>query len=142
MSSRSHGDAQDLGERLKRAWERRDVDAALACFAEEAELRPDPFAPPLVGQNAIRAWCNDLAASVTHAEADVERIWLSGETVLLAFHGAWTDRASAARHRIRGMLVVELDAEGRIERGRAWALTRVVGTDSTIVASGSVAAQG
>ena len=38
----------------------------------------------------------------------------------------------AARTRIRGMLTIELDADRRISRARAWALTRVVGTDSTI----------
>ena len=93
----THGDAQDLVDRLKRAWEKRDVDAALDCFAEDAELRPDPFAPPIGDQTAIRAWCNGRGLASSHAEADAERIWLAGDTVLVAFHGAWTERASAER---------------------------------------------
>jgi ketosteroid isomerase-like protein len=128
----THGDAQDLGARLKRAWERRDVDAVLELFAPEAELRPDPFEPALQGELSIRAWCNGLAAAVVHPEADVERVWISGDSVLLAFHGAWTERATGQRSRIRAVVALDLDAERRIQRARAWALTRVVGTDSTV----------
>lgn len=139
MPTLTHGDAQDLVARLKRAWEQRDVDAALDCFADGAEVRPDPFAPPLVDPNAIRAWCNEAAAMAAHTEADAERIWLAGETVLVAFHGAWTARASAERIRVRGVLSLELDPDRRIQRARAWALTRVVGTDSTIGPAGEPA---
>ena len=139
MAELTHGDAQDLVDRLKRAWERRDVDAAVDCFATDAELRPDPFAPPLRDQTAIRAWCNGVAASVVHTEMDAEHLWLSGDTVLVAFHGAWTERASAARTRIRGMLTIELNADRRISRARAWALTHVVGTDSTFEPTGEQA---
>jgi ketosteroid isomerase-like protein len=139
MPSLPHGDAQDLVERLKRALEKRDVDAAMACFADDAELRPDPFAPAVSDMTAIRAWFNALAASVVHVEVDAERIWLAGDTVLVAFHGAWTQRASAERTRIRGMLTLELDAEGRVRRARAWALSRVVGIDSTIAPTGEPA---
>ena len=139
MAGLTHGDAQDLVARLKGAWEKRDVDAAIECFAVDAELRPDPFAAAMADQTAIRAWGNRLAASVVHTEADAERIWLAGDTILVAFHGAWTERATADRIRIRGMLCLELDAERRVRRARAWALSRVVGTDSTIEPTGEPA---
>jgi ketosteroid isomerase-like protein len=139
MPGLTHGDAQDLVERLKRAWEKRDVDALMDCFAADAELRPDPFAPAMADATAIRAWCNAVAASVAHAEADAERIWLSGDTVLVAFHGAWTVRASADRTRIRGMLSLELDGDRKVRRARAWPLTRVVGTDTTVFPTGEPA---
>ncbi|MET1232460.1 MAG: nuclear transport factor 2 family protein [Candidatus Limnocylindrales bacterium] len=136
MAALTHGDAQDLVERIKRAWEQRDVDALLDCFADDAELRPDPFLPSMVGETDIRAWCNAVAASTIHTEADAERIWLAGDTVLVAFHGAWTVRASADRTRIRGMLALELDDDRRVRRARAWAPSRVVGTDSTLHPTG------
>ena len=139
MAGLTHGDVQDLVDRLKRAWEKRDVDAFLDCLAEDAELRPDPFTPPLGDRTAVRAWANDIAAGVTHAEADAERIWLAGDTVLVAFHGAWTDRRTAARNRVRGVLAIELDPELRIQRARAWALSRTVGTDSSIAPTGEPA---
>jgi ketosteroid isomerase-like protein len=139
MADLTHGDAQDLVERIRRAWEKRDVDALLDCFADDAELRPEPFAPTIVGATDIRAWCNEVAASTVHTEADAERIWLAGETVLVAFHGAWTMRASADRTRIRGVLALELDGDRRVRRARAWAASRVVGTDSTFRPTGDVA---
>jgi ketosteroid isomerase-like protein len=139
MPEMTHGDAQDLVERLRRAWEKRDVEAVVDCFAVDAELRPDPFAPAMTDPTAIRAWCNAVAASVVHSEADAERVWLAGDTVLVAFHGAWTVRASADRTRIRGMLSLELDGDRRIRRARAWASTRVVGTDSTVFPTGEPA---
>jgi ketosteroid isomerase-like protein len=139
MAGLTHGDAQDLVDRLKRAWEKRDVDAFLDCLADDAELRPDPFAPPVGDRTALRAWANDIAATVVHAEADAEHIWLAGDTVLVAFHGAWTDRRSAARSRVRGMLALELDPARRVRRGRAWALTRNVGSDSTFEPTGEPA---
>lgn len=139
MSPLTHGDAQDLVERLRRAWERRDVDRVLEQFAEDAELRPDPFGPTIVGATDIRAWCNEVAASVVHAEADAEHIWLSGDTVLVAFHGAWSSLSSGERHRIRGMLVLELDADRAIRRARAWPLQRVVGIDSSVRPTGASA---
>ncbi|HEY8168694.1 MAG TPA: nuclear transport factor 2 family protein [Candidatus Limnocylindrales bacterium] len=140
MATFSHGDAQDLVARLKRAWERRDVDAMLECFSDDAEIRPDPFEAAITGSTELRAWCNGIAAATAHTEADAERIWLAGDAVLVAFHGAWTTRRTADRQRIRGMLALELDDERRIRRARAWALARVVGSDSTVHPAGDPAA--
>lgn len=126
------GDAQSLLEAWKRAWERRDVDAALALFREDAEMRPDPFAEPVAGENGIRAWWNELMAANVHLELDAERSWVSGRTVLAAWHGARTVRRTADRVRIRGFLVLDLDDEGRIARLRGWPLERIVGKDSTV----------
>jgi ketosteroid isomerase-like protein len=139
MSDLTHGDAQDLVARLKRAWEKRDVEEAMACFADDAELRPDPFDSALTDQLAIRAWCTAVAAALVHAEADAERIWIAGDTVLVAFHGAWTERATTARTRVRGMLSLELGPDRRIRRARAWALHRVVGPDTTVGPTGAPA---
>ena len=139
MAGLTYGDAQDLVDRLKRAWEKRDVDAFLDCLADDAELRPDPFAPPLGDRTGIRDWANDIAATIVHPEADAERIWLAGDTLLIAFHGAWTDRRTAARSRVRGMLAIELDPELHVQRARAWALSRIVGTDSSVAPTGAPA---
>jgi ketosteroid isomerase-like protein len=125
------GDAQDLLAAWKRAWEGRDPDRALALFAEDAELRVDPFEEPLHGSLAIREWWNRFAAGSAHTEFDAERSWVAGRTVLASWHGAVTDRATATRSRHRGFLTCELDDERRIARARQWTVTRIVGTDST-----------
>jgi ketosteroid isomerase-like protein len=137
MSGFTHGDAQDLLARYKRAWEGRDVDGALALFDPDAEFRFDPFEPAVTGANAIRAWWNGTAAAIDHVEFDPERTWLAGETVLASFHAAWTDRATAARTRTRGFLTFELGPDGLVRRLREWSRSKVVGTDSTFRPEGA-----
>lgn len=132
MRELTHGDAQDLLATYKRVWERRDVDRALELYAADAEHRDHPFRDPFVGELAIRRMWNDIAANEAHVEFDAERIWVSGTTVLASWHGAYTERASADRVRMRGFLTIELDTEGRVRRLREWPLSQVVGKDSTL----------
>jgi ketosteroid isomerase-like protein len=127
----THGDAQDLLERYKRAWEKRDPDLAMELYREDAEHREDPFREPLVGANAIRERWNAIAENEANVEFDAERIWISGATVLASFHAAYTDRTNAERTRIRGFMTIELDDAGKVARLREWPVTRVVGIDST-----------
>ena len=126
------GDGQDLLARFKQAWERRDPDAAVALFRGDAEYRFDPFEPPLVGANAIRAYWNEAAATQVHVDFDAERVWVAGTTVLASWHAAFTRRVSGERVRYRGFMTLELDDAGLIGRFREWSLGRTVGTDRTL----------
>ena len=124
------GDGQDLLSRFKQAWERRDVDQMMALFREDAEFRPDPFEPALIGELAIRGWWNDLAAGQAHVEFDAERLWVSGTTVLSSWHAAVTDRATSQRD--PPPRVPDRGA-GRFDAGRTvreWMVSRTVGVDS------------
>jgi len=131
MPQLAHGDAQDLLDAVKRGWETRDPDVIVGLFAKDAEYREDPFAEPLVGHNAIRARWNRLSSDRVHVEFDAERIYLSGNTVLASWHGAYTRRQTAERVRVRGFMTLELDAEGLVHRFRGWPAERVVGVDET-----------
>ena len=131
MPTLTHGDAQDLMDRYKRAWERRDPELAVSLYREDAEHRQDPFSEPRVGANAIREMWNDIAAKAVNVEFDAERIWVNGATVLCSFHAATTGRTDAERVRLRGFMTLELDEAGLIQRAREWTLSRDVGTDST-----------
>jgi ketosteroid isomerase-like protein len=126
------GDGQDLLTRFKQAWERRDPDAAVALFRADAEYRFDPFEPPLVGANAIRAYWNEAAATQVHVDFDAERVWVVGTTVLASWHAAFTRHASGERVRYRGFMTLELDEAGLVSRFREWSLGRTVGTDRTL----------
>lgn len=125
------GDGQDLLDRYKRAWERRDVDLAVSIFSEDAAYRFDPFEPELQGANAIRAYWNEAAAEQFDIEFDAERIWTSGDTVLASWHVAFTRRASGERVRIRGFMTLEVDQLGLVSRFREWVVARTVGTVPT-----------
>ena len=130
------GDGQDLMERYKRAWEKRDPDAAMELYREDAEMRLDPFEEPRLGANAIRELWNDVAATQANVEFDAERVWVVARTVLSSWHAAYTWRHNADRYRIRGFSTFELDDAGLIQRQRQWAQFRIVGKDATVKPEG------
>ncbi|MCY7419113.1 MAG: nuclear transport factor 2 family protein [Chloroflexi bacterium] len=142
MPTLTPGDGQDLLARYKLAWERRDVDGVMALFREDAEYRPDPFEPPMLGELAIREYWNQAAATLGNVEFDAERIWVSGNTVLATWHGAVTRRATAERIRLRGSMTLELDDAGAVARWREWTVSRMVGTDASFRAEGDAAPGG
>ena len=139
MTELTPGDGQDLMERYKQAWERRDPDLAMALYKDDAEMRLDPFEEPRLGANAIRELWNSVAATQANVEFDAERVWVVAQTVLTSWHAAYTWRETSERYRIRGFSTFELDSEGKIQRQRQWAQFRIVGTDSTFKAEGSAA---
>ena len=130
-SAYTHGDAQDLLDRYKEAWEKRSPDLALELYSRDAEMRLDPFDEAASRLNAIREIWNDVAATQDHVEFDAERIWVVERTVLASWHAAFTRRSNSERVRIRGFTTFELDGTGLIQRQRQWAESRVVGHDST-----------
>ena len=126
----SPGDGQDLLASFKHAREKRDPDAMVELFDEDAEYRYDPSEPALTGSIAIREYWNRVAAEEAHVDFDAERVWVSGRTVLASWHMAHTRQLSAARIRARGFSTIELDEDGKITRMRDWPSVRGVGTDS------------
>ena len=132
MTTLTHGDAQDLLQRYKRAWERRDPDLAMELYRDDAEVRLDPFEEPARGANEIREIWNDVAANQDHVEFDAERVWIVERTVLASWHAAFTRRSNSERVRIRAFSTFELDESGLIRRAKQWAQARVVGRDSTL----------
>ena len=86
--------AGELLEAYGKAWETFDGDAWVALFTEDAEYHEDPFGAPLVGHNALQAYLLDAAASERDVEFTVERHWVSGETVLAAWHATYGRRDS------------------------------------------------
>jgi hypothetical protein len=73
---------------------------------------------------------------------DAEQVWVVGSTVLVRWHGAYTQRSDAHRIRERGFMTIEVDDAGLIARMREWTLTRDVGIDSTFAAEGDEAPGG
>jgi ketosteroid isomerase-like protein len=112
--------AGDLLERYGRAWETFDGDAWVALFTEHAEYHEDPFEPPLVGHNAIRAYLLEASRSQDQVEFTVERHWVSGPTVLAAWHASFVRRPGGARVRVAGFMTLEIGTDGRVERFREW----------------------
>jgi ketosteroid isomerase-like protein len=113
--------AGDLLTAYGRAWETFDGDAWVAIFSDEAEYHNDPFGPPLIGRNALRAYLLDAAEAQRDVEFTVERHWVSGATVLAAWHVAFVRRSTGRLVRLAGFLTMELAPDGRVDRFREWA---------------------
>ena len=116
--------AFDLLEAYTKARKRYDGDAFVELFADEAELGLDPFEPPLVGHNALRAYLLEAADAERHYDLAIERHWVSGETVLAAWHASWNRVGDDAKVRQAGFLSAEVGEDGRIGRLRLWTVTR------------------
>lgn len=115
-----HAAAGDLLDRYARAWEQFDGDAWVELFSDDVEYREDPFEPPMVGHNALRAYLLEAADSQEQLEVTIERHWVAGSTVLAAWHASFIRRSSRARVRIAGFMTLEIVADGRIGRFREW----------------------
>ena len=115
-----HAAGGELLERYRHAWETFDGDAWVDLFAEEAEYHEDPFEPPLVGHNALRAYLLEAADAQDQLEMTVERHWVVGPTVLAAWHASFVQRSDRARVRIAGFMTLEIDDDGRVRRFREW----------------------
>ena len=115
--------AGDLLEAYGRAWEAFDGDGWVALFSEDAEYHEDPFGTPLVGHNALRAYLLDAATSQRDVEFTVERHWVSGTTVLAAWHATFARRAGGHGVRLAGFLTAEVAPDGRIAKFREWTQT-------------------
>jgi ketosteroid isomerase-like protein len=115
-----HASAGDLLERYKRAWETFDGDAWTDLFTEDAEYHRDPFEPPMVGSNALRAYLLQLADTQDQVEMTVERHWVVGATVLAAWHASYVVVPTRARVRLAGFMTLEIADDGRISRFREW----------------------
>jgi ketosteroid isomerase-like protein len=112
----------ELLERYRQAWETFDGDAWVDLFSEDAEYHGDPFGQPLVGRNALRAFMLESAETQRDVDFTVERHWVSGSTVLAAWHVTWTGRADGRLVRSAGFLTADVGADRRIERFHEWSM--------------------
>jgi ketosteroid isomerase-like protein len=120
----TYAQAFDLLEALVAARVAYDGDRYTNLFTEEAEVVLDPFASPLAGHNDLRAYLNDAAEAERYFDLAVERHWVSGDTVLAAWHASWNRTTDEAKVRQAGFLSAEVGEDGRIARLKHWTVTR------------------
>ncbi len=106
-------------DRYRRAWEESDGDLIVSLFTEDAEYHEDPFEPPLVGHNALRAYWLEAAKVQAQVEVTIERHWVSGSTILAVWHAGYVRRTNGARVRLAGFMTCEIQ-DGRCARFREW----------------------
>lgn len=125
-----HASAADLLDALTRARVAFDGDAWVALFTDDAEVHLDPFGPPRVGRNALRADLLEASRAEEQVEFTVERHWVVSPTILASWRLSHVDRVTRARVRSAGFVTLEIAGDGRIARARWWSIrpeTPVVG---------------
>ena len=120
----TYAQGHDLLNALVEARLAYDGDAYTALFAEDAEVVLDPFAPPLAGHNALRAYLNHAAEAERSFDLAMERLWVAGDAVLAAWHASWNRRSDETKVRQAGFLTAEIGEDGRIVRLKHWTVTR------------------
>ena len=114
-----YAEAGELLADFARAYETFDGDLIVSLFTDDAEYHEDPFSPPIVGHNAIRAYWLDGAETQNQVEFTIERHLVSGDTVVGIWHMSYVVRADGKRRRASGVLILET-RNGKIERLREW----------------------
>ncbi len=118
-----HAGAETLVERFGAAWQTFDGDAWVDLFTDDAEFREDPFEPPLVGHNAVRAYLLRTAELQEQVEFTAERHWVVDPTILVPWHSSYVARENRATVRLAGFMTLEI-RDGRIARLRQWVRRR------------------
>ena len=120
MSALRYAEAGALLDRYADAWSAGDGDAFIDLHTADAETHADPFAPALVGHNALRRRLLDALATEEQVELIFERHWVVPPTILAAWHASYVDRQTRARVRFAGFATFEIADDGRISRARYW----------------------
>ena len=115
-----HRAAADLLDRFVRARTSFDGDAWTDLFSPDVEFHEDPFEPPLVGSNAVRAFLLAASAAEEQVEWTVERHWVVAPAILASWHASYVRRSDRARVRVAGFMTLEMTDDGRVGRLRQW----------------------
>ena len=116
--------AGTLLDAFRDAWESRDGEAWVALFEDDVVFQADPFEDALTGHNAVRAYLYDASITQGQSEFTVERHWVSGSTVLAAWHAGFVEGSTGMRVRIAGFMTLEIGSGDRIARVRQWSHQR------------------
>ena len=114
-----YAEAGELLADFARAYETFDGDLVVSLFSDDAEYHEDPFSPPIVGHNAIRAYWLDGSATQDQVEFTIERHLVSGDTIVAVWHMSYVVRNDGGTRRASGVLILET-RNGKIERLREW----------------------
>jgi hypothetical protein len=116
--------AGEFLERYVRARTVLDISSLMELFTPDGELAPDPFGVPFAGTNAIRAYFLQCAGEEADVEFTIERPWVSGSTILAAWHASFVRQRDRAHVREAGFLTAEIRQE-HCSRLRIWTVEHI-----------------
>ncbi len=105
---------------INMAWEHLDAAAATAMFTQSAEYVDDPFSPPLRGEQAIRAYWDDVARGQRDVHTSYEVLSACGDQSIVHWQASFVRVPSGQKVRLDGIAEVTLDRHGKCVLFREW----------------------
>lgn len=104
-------------DEYERAWREADLDAIETMFTPDAEYRPSPYAPSIVGHDAIREfWVEDEDGETFTMTSEV--VAVDGETAVVRVEVHYGDPVT---QEYRDLWLIRFAADGRAEDFEEWA---------------------
>jgi ketosteroid isomerase-like protein len=107
-----------------RAWERKDVDAFVGCFTDDAAYHWGPWGEPLRGHNQIRARTEQAVATQEDIRFGHEPLAITPDGRGIARWWVSTREPDGSIEEDEGIFLVTLDADGKCTEFREWWSTR------------------
>src|SRR5579875_2748007 len=102
------------------AWEHRDVTAAGALYAENAEYRESPFQAPLRGEKAIRAYWDRIVRGQRNVRMRYRILSVEGGTSIVHWQASFVRVPSGRKVRLDGIAEITLDGHDKCVRFLEW----------------------
>lgn len=103
-----------------RVWERRDPDAVLELFADDAVYHETPFSPPLCGRDAIREYWRHVQRSQNQIRFSYESLTIDGNRAVAHWSASFVRIPSGIKVKLDGIFLLTFNAEGRCQTLREW----------------------
>jgi hypothetical protein len=107
-------------ERFRQAWCDRDPDAAVALFARDATYRTSPFAHPLIGLTAIRAFWNDVPRQQSDVSVTTRCLLFDRTRGIGHFQADFLRAYDVRRVTIDGLILADFDDQGLCTTLHLW----------------------
>jgi ketosteroid isomerase-like protein len=108
----------------KNAWETRDAEAAGRLFTQDATYRETPYAEPLRGRSAIRAYWTSVTADQRGIEFQFEIVATNGCVGVATWTASFTSTSTGGSVELDGVFVLEFDSDNLCCELREWWLLR------------------
>ena len=103
-----------------RAWEREDIDAFVACFAEDAVYAWGPWGEPLRGHDEIRARTQQAVGAQENIRFGHEVLAITPDGRGIARWWVSTEDSAGQIEEDEGIFLVTLDGDGVCTEFREW----------------------
>jgi len=110
-------DANRFLAQYKEAWETKNADLAALLFTRDAHYWESPFAEPIVGRDAIRAYWKGATDTQENIQFNVRDSFAVGHTLVAEWTASYTHRPSGSpaaageRRELSGVLLADFYGE-------------------------------